>query len=164
MALIQNSVNRLPLIITKNGVAVTGLLSTDFLNASIQVIKSDGTKSLVPLVDSGIGKNLFEIDSINSPGLYHVLVLAPITSLTGSFQYSIVPAATLFDSKVFLNEVSSDLVRKLLTNNESLDQSNGVLTIYDDNGIDPLYQWYLQDSNSTPSIFNIRRKIVKFPV
>jgi len=69
----------------------TGLVAADFLNSRVQIVKGDGTTSLVSLA---LNTNLFEVDSTNSPGLYEILLSTINTNTLGQFSLTAVPATS----------------------------------------------------------------------
>lgn len=162
--LIQNTSVRVPvLLLTSLGVGVTGILSSDILNASIEVVKADGTTVVVPIYTSGIMKNLFEIDSVQSPGLYHLLLTSSATSVIGPLQYTVYPSATAFKAVSYFETVSVDstnlaFLYQFLIGNQKIDTGTNRLVIYQSDGITPLIQYYLTDQNIQPSLYNIFNK------
>jgi len=148
---------------TSAGVGVTGITSANIQGGSAYIVKADGTTASVVLS----GANLFEVDSVNQPGIYQFLIPGSVLNVIGKLSIAFYPSiGATFITKVIIEEVGvsiSDfaLMRKILTNNEVVDQPNGLLRLYDDNGIDVVAEWYLQDDSSTKSIYNIRRKIRK---
>jgi len=148
---------------TSAGVGVTGITSANIQGGSAYFTKADGTTASVVLS----GANLFEIDSVNQPGIYQFLIPGSVLNVIGKLSIAFYPAiGATFIAKVIIEEVGvsiSDLalMRKILTNNEVIDQPNGLLRLYDDNGIDVVAEWYLQDDSSSKSIYNIRKKLRK---
>lgn len=67
-------------------VSVTGLGASDITNGTTSgnctVVKGDGTITNIALTDS---VNLFEIDDVAAPGLYHVIIPASATNILGSW-------------------------------------------------------------------------------
>jgi hypothetical protein len=109
--IIQNTSSRLPIkLISSTGSNATGILPSDIKNNSIQIIKNDGSTSLISLT---VGVNWFEIDSTQSPGLYHVLIPAGSTNLLGNLQYSVYPSATAFVSFVGTTSVGLDIIQNI---------------------------------------------------
>ena len=162
--LIQSTSVRVPIkLVTSLGVGVTGILSTDILNGSVEVVKSDGTTLVVPIYTSGIMKNLFEIDSVQSPGLYHLLLTSSAPSLVGPLQYTIYPSATAFIAATYFETVSVDstslaFLYQFLTGNQKIEVGTDRLIIYQSDGVTPLIQYYLTDQNIQPSLYNIFNK------
>lgn len=150
---------KITILVKLSGVEVTGLVAGDFI---CKLTKSDGVSTTFSL--SG---NISEIDSVNAPGLYLITLPASILDKSGylSIGFYNVVAAT-FDSFLFESEVGVSAqdfitIRKYLINNEIVDQPSGVLRIMDDNGTDTFMSYYLQDEQTKPSVYNIRRKIRK---
>lgn len=138
---------------------VTGLVDTDI---TCSVVKADGSLASLSMVG-----NFVELNALSSPGLYLITVPAAVLNQPGyiSFTFYNVTPGT-FDSVTVEQDVGlsqTDLIkiRKYLLNNEIVDQQNGLLNIMDDNGIDIYLSYYLQDEQTKPSIYNIRRKILK---
>lgn len=162
--LAQSIAIRIPMMLSNSGgMPVTGALPINFLNSSLYITKGDGTVVALALVSSGPSQNFFEIDSVNTPGLYHVLVPASATNVVGSFAYTTYPAASLFLLQTYFNEVSATdttlgLVYQYLFGNQSLDANSDRLIIYKADGVTPLISYYLTDRNGQPSIFNVYNK------
>lgn len=152
-----STTNKITVLIKLGVVGVTGLTDADII---CTLVKSDGTNSILSL--TGI---ISEVDSVNSPGLYLVAIPSTAVSISGPISLTFVNVTPgTFDSFSYTNEVgisANDFIsiRKYLLNNEIVDQTNGLLKIMDDNGVDVFLSYYLQDEQSKPSIFNIRRKI-----
>lgn len=162
--MISSTATRFPFILTDSfGTPVTGVLPADVKNAMAYVTKGDGSTTMIPLTS----QNFFEIDSVNQPGIYQLLVTAPFLNILGKISIVLYPAVgSTFLTKVLFEDVGTSLsditlIKKFLYNNEVVDQGNAILRLYDDNGIDILAEWYLQDESTGKSIFNIRRKIRK---
>jgi len=155
-----NTAQKILVELNKSGAPVLGVLSSDILSSKISVTKADGTITDFTVTD------WTQIDPVKAPGLYSFTAPQVVLNKVGSTVFSLVPAATVFDTKNLFMEVgisSSDfvLIKKALLNNQVIDQQAGLLNIYDDNGIDVALSYYLQDEQTSPSIFNIRRKIRK---
>ena len=141
------------------GVEVTGLVAADF---RCRLTKSDGVTSAFSLVG-----NISEIDSVNAPGLYLITLPSLVLDKSGYLSvafYNVTPGdfdSFLFESEVGVSAQDFITIRKYLINNEIVDQPSGVLRIMDDNGIDTFMSYYLQDEQTQPSVYNIRRKIRK---
>lgn len=138
---------------------VTGLVDTDI---TCSVVKADGSLTALSMIG-----NFIELNAVSSPGLYLVTIPASVLNQPGyiSFTFYNVTPGT-FDSVTVEQDVGlsqTDLIkiRKYLLNNEIVDQQNGLLNIMDDNGIDIFLSYYLQDEQTKPSIYNIRRRILK---
>lgn len=84
-------------LITAAGADATGILPADILNTSAQFIKSNNTKNNISL---GAGSNWLEIDSVQSPGLYHLIIPFGVNSVVGPVQYTVYPAAAAFTAFV----------------------------------------------------------------
>lgn len=106
MGIIQNTSTRLPVHLSLAGVNVTGMLPVNVLNTSAQILKADGTKVLVALVN---GVNWFEMDSVQSPGMYQFLLPGSAANILGPIQYTIYPAAAAFNSFSGATEVTTDI-------------------------------------------------------
>ena len=99
----QSTQTRLPVrLLTPAGANATGILPGAVLNGNAQTIKSDGNKSTIALINN---TNWFEVDSVQSPGLYHLQVSATDTNTIGNLQYTIYPSGA-----AFLPFVASDTV------------------------------------------------------
>jgi hypothetical protein len=86
--IIQNSTVRLPIALqTPTGSPATGIVVGDIKNGVAQVIKSDGTTASIAIS----GTTWKEIDAVQSPGLYHLVVPNTATNLLGPLQYSLFP-------------------------------------------------------------------------
>lgn len=158
----QNSSVRVPVYLkTSLGANATGIVPANILNGIVEITKADGSTVSITLVGSGMGQNWFEIDSVQSPGLYHILLPTTATSILGPIQYTINPAATQFISVAYFETVTSNLtsIYQFLFGNQKIDQTNSRLIIYQSDGITPLVQYYLTDENAQPSIYNIRNKV-----
>lgn len=99
----QSTQTRLPVrLLTPAGANATGILPAAVLNGSAQIVTSDGNKSTIALINN---TNWFEVDSVQSPGLYHLQVSATDTNTIGNLQYTIYPSGV-----AFLPFVASDTV------------------------------------------------------
>lgn len=164
----QNTATRLPLLLVDSfGVGVTGVNSAQIKSGKAFLTKGDGTTAFISIVDSGMLQNWYEIDPTNQPGLYSLILPSTSTNVLGKISITLYPdVGATFVAKMVMDEIGvspSDfsLMKKVLLNNEIIDQGNALLRIYDDNGIDVVAEYYLQDSDSSKSIYNIRRKIRK---
>lgn len=105
--IIQSQAVRVPVkLVTALGADATGIVVADIKNGRCQVIKSTGVTVNIALV---LNTNFFEIDSTNSPGLYHILIPNTATDVVGPLQYSIYPNATAFLSSNYTETVQADL-------------------------------------------------------
>ena len=142
---------------------VPSILPADILNTTAVFMKADGTIATLVLT----GSNWIEVDPVNRPGLYKLIIPSTIPSQYGKLQISLWPATPAdFFSVQITEEVGIGLDKfataiKLITNNEVVDQGTGILTVYDDDTTTVLAQYYLQDEFLKPSLYNIRRKILK---
>lgn len=154
-----NTLSKLTILLKLGSTEVTGLSDTD---VTCSVVKADGSLSSLFMVG-----NFVELNPVSSPGLYLVTIPASVLNQSGNISftfYNVTPGT--FDSITLEQDVGlsqSDLIkiRKYLLNNEVVDQQNGLLNILDDNGVDIFLSYYLQDEQTKPSIYNIRRKILK---
>mgnify|MGYP001255476547 CR=1 FL=1 len=157
--LTRDSSVRIPLrLVNLMNVPTTGIRPSDIFNGSAQIIKADGTTQLLSLV---FNTNWFEIDSVQSPGIYHIRLPSSATNVLGPIQVTLYPAMSSFTDTFYSDFVSVDMkaMMQYLIGNQKVDQNTHRLTIYDEDAITPLIQYYLQDENSQPSIYNIRNKI-----
>lgn len=157
--MISKNTTKITILIKKNDLGVTGLVPTDFI---CSVVKADGTKSTYNLTG-----NISEIDSVNCPGLYLVTLQSTILDQSGKVSVLFFNSTpTTFDSYLYTDEIGisgTDFLqlKKFLINNQVVDQSTGTLNILDDNNSSVFMSYYLQDEQTLPSIFNIRRRIRK---
>jgi len=102
MELKQSVAFRAPvrLVLTSNGIGKTGLTIGDVIIVAIQ--KQDGV-SVVKFLGPG---DWFEIDPVNMPGVYDVLLSASDTDTLGYLKYSV--ASTLCDSYFGLLEIRAN--------------------------------------------------------
>lgn len=157
--MISKNTTKITILLKKNGLGVIGLLSTDFI---CSVVKADGTKSTYNLTG-----NISEIDSINCPGLYLITLQSTILDQSGKLSvlfFNSTPST--FDSYLYNDDIGISggdflQLKKFLINNQVIDQSAGTLNILDDNNSTIFMSYYLQDEQTLPSIFNIRRRIRK---
>ena len=154
-----NTQTKITVLIKLGSTEITGLTASSI---ACTLVKGDGTSSVFNLTG-----NISEINSLTAPGLYLITLPASILNIAGptSLSFYNTSPGTL-NSFTYSNEVgisAQDFVtiKKYLINNEVIDQTNGLLNIMDDNGTDILMSYYLQDEQTMPSIYNIRRKIRK---
>lgn len=84
-------------LVTAAGANATGIVAADILNGVAQFVKSNNTKNNITLSN---GSNWLEIDSVQSPGLYHMIIPFVVNSVVGPIQYTIYPTATAFTAFV----------------------------------------------------------------
>lgn len=84
-------------LVTAAGANATGIVAADILNGVAQFVKSNNTKNNITLSN---GSNWLEIDSVQSPGLYHIIIPFGVNSVVGPIQYTVYPAATAFTAFV----------------------------------------------------------------
>lgn len=92
-------------LITSAGANATGIAVGDILNGTAQFIKSNGTKNSLAIN----GGSWIEVDSVQSPGLYQLVIPFGINSVAGPVQYSVYPAATAFTAFVGTETATVDL-------------------------------------------------------
>lgn len=92
-------------LITSAGANATGIAAGDILNGTAQFIKSNGTKNSLAIN----GGSWIEVDSVQSPGLYQLVIPFGINSVAGPVQYSVYPAATAFTAFVGTETATVDL-------------------------------------------------------
>lgn len=80
-------------LFTAAGASATGIVAADILNGVAQFVKSNNTKNNITISN---GSNWIEIDSVQSPGLYHLIIPFGVNSVVGPVQYTIYPSATAF--------------------------------------------------------------------
>lgn len=98
---------RIPIrLLDSLGDPVIGILPSDISNGTLgraTVVRGDGSEIDLPLVN---GSTWFEIDSVATPGLYHILLTSPHVSIPGALEVEVEPAipivfvATLFTGYV----------------------------------------------------------------
>ena len=163
--LVQSTQIRIPVkLVSVMGVDVTGITSADILNGSIEVIKATGATTTIAVVNSGASQNWFEVDSVQSPGLYHILLPSTATSIVGPIQVTVCPSASDFVSVIYMDTVSADstnldFLYQFLIGNQKIEYGTDKLTIYQSDGSTPLIEYYLTDQNSKPSVYNIFNKV-----
>jgi len=84
-------------LVTAAGANATGIVAADILNGVAQFVKSNNTKNNITLSN---GSNWLEIDSVQSPGLYHIIIPFGVNSVVGPIQYTIYPTAAAFTAFV----------------------------------------------------------------
>ncbi len=150
------------LILSPANAPVTALTPASFTSSSAYVTKADGTTTSYSLT----GK-LSEIDSVNSPGLYLLTIPSTVLDIVGFVSVTLSPAVpgtfvpAIYKDDVGISGVDMDLIRKVLLNNERINQDSATLQILDDNGVDVVLEYYLTDNVGQKSIFNIRNKVKK---
>lgn len=77
-------------LLHNTGLPATGILAADVSGGLARLSFSNGESATVTLVD---GTNWFEVDSVNQPGVYRLVVLRTVftPARRGPFQYAIVP-------------------------------------------------------------------------
>jgi len=154
-----NTQTKITILVKSGATPITGLTAA---NISATLTKGSGVSTTFSLVG-----NISEINSVTAPGLYLITLPASILDIPGYLSmafYNVTPGTFdpfLFQSEVGVSAQDFITIRKYLINNEIVDQPSGVLKIMDDNGTDVLMSYYLQDEQTNPSIYNIRRKIRK---
>lgn len=88
------------------GGRVTGVVAADHAGGRCQVVKSDGTKLFLTLIDAA---TWFECDSVESPGLYQILLSPSDTDVLGQVAWSCRPSAAKFIEVSGSDTVSSVL-------------------------------------------------------
>lgn len=150
------------LILSPSNVPVTALTPASFTSSSAYVIKADGTSTSYSLTG-----NISEIDAVNSPGLYLLTIPATVLDIVGFVSVSLSPAIpgtfipAIYKDEIGISGGQLELIRKVLLNNERINQESATLQILDDNGIDIALEYYLTDEVGGKSIFNIRNKVKK---
>jgi len=84
-------------LVTAAGANATGIVAADILNGVAQFVKSNNTKNNITLSN---GSNWLEIESVQSPGLYHIIIPFGVNSVVGPIQYTIYPTAAAFTAFV----------------------------------------------------------------
>lgn len=84
-------------LLTAAGANATGIVAADILNGVAQFVKSNNTKNNITLSN---GSNWLEIDSVQSPGLYHIIIPFGVNTVVGPIQYTIYPSAAAFTAFV----------------------------------------------------------------
>lgn len=154
-----NTLSNLSILLKLGSSEVTGLVDTDI---TCSVVKADGSLTALSMIG-----NFIELNAVSSPGLYLVTIPASILNQAGKISftfYNVTPGtfdSITIDEDVGISQIELINIRKYLLNNEVVDQQNGLLNIMDDNGIDIFLSYYLQDEQTKPSIYNIRRRILK---
>lgn len=141
---------------------LTGLVPASFTSSSAYVTKSNGTTVSYTLT----GK-LLEVDSVNAPGLYLLTIPSTVLDIAGFVSVSLSPAIpgtfipVLYKDEISVAASDMELIRKMLLNNQRINQESATLQILDDNGVDVVLEYYLTDNVGQKSIFNIRNKVKK---
>lgn len=155
----KSTQTKITVLIQNAGLPVAGLTNS---NVACKVVKADGTAVTLNL--SGL---ISEIDPATAPGLYLVTLPASILDQIGKISVTFYPVApTVFLAQSYQDEVGISandfsLIKKILVNNQIIDESAGLLRIYDDDGVTVALEYYLQNQASNKSIYDIRRKIRK---
>lgn len=104
--IIVNQTAQLPVrLITAAGAPATNIAAADILNGVAQIIKGDNTTNTIAVVN---GSTWIEVDSNQSPGLYHLRLTPGINTVLGPLQYTIYPSATAFTAFVGTESVVTD--------------------------------------------------------
>ncbi len=161
MTLRQNIAVRLPIrLLNSSGVAVTGLTPSDITNGStvthVSVVRGDGTIQDITLT---VGVNFFEIDATKAPGLYHILIPSGASSIIGTVQLIILPAAAAFVATCITGQVDTisldaEIARKIMRNRLNIDFGTNQMTVYEDDETTPAFVWNLLDKDAVASTIN----------
>lgn len=84
----------------------TGIAAADHAGGRCQIVKSNGTRSFVTLVDNS---TWFEVDSTESPGLYQILLSSTNTDTLGQLAWTCRPAVAAFVPASGSDTVTSEL-------------------------------------------------------
>ncbi len=104
---------------------------------------------------------------MNAPGLYLLTIPSTVLDIAGFVSVSLSPAIpgtfipVLYKDEIGISGGQLELIRKVLLNNERINQEAATLQILDDNGVDVVLEYYLTDNVGQKSIFNIRNKVKK---
>lgn len=150
------------LILSPSNVPVTALTPASFTSSSAYVIRADGTSTSYSLTG-----NISEIDAVNSPGLYLLTIPSTVLDIVGFVSVSLSPAIpgtfipVIYKDEIGISGGQLELIRKMILNNQKINQESATLQILDDNGVDIALEYYLTDDVGGKSIFNIRNKVKK---